>query len=163
MFDTLDLDPNKKILFTTVPHSVTTSARMMLDKMPFKYKFTHCEKLMEPKLGEIIDEFNIITTYRDPYLVAASWVNRRPLDSIRSRHWIANWKRWAILAPHAVKVFRIKDLTVHKNQYRWGDTSGAYAAYEAGDFDRYFQIVPKHLILFAVAAASLSGVCEKID
>lgn len=90
-----------------------------------------------------------ITTYRDPHLVAASWINRRPLSEVR-RLWYDQWESYHDqVLPRAQEILRVAafDGPVMKSSR---DVTGAKAAFEAGDMDRYYEIVPRELVEFAL-------------
>lgn len=137
----------------TVPHSGTTSARKLLDTWETPYSFNHFEKIPEVVLPRILEEFNVLTTLRDPYMVAASWANTFGwgMPAVM-RRWKANWTRWGIVAPRATKLLTMQDLPDNLNQHR--DVSGAKKAYLGRDMERYFSAVPREAVDFAYEIVS---------
>jgi len=97
----------------------------------------------DPRLDDVIDD-DWITTYRDPYLVAATWVNRCEQAEIDAT-WYPAWDYYAAeVLPRAVEILRVEDFTgpVIKG---WGDTT-AKDAYLCGDMQTYFDIVPEKMV-----------------
>lgn len=107
----------------------------------------HC---CDPSLDE--DEVQAspwITTYRDPYLVAATWVNRCEQAEIDAT-WYAGWDYYAnVVLPRAVEILRVEDFTgpVVKG---WGDTT-AKDAYLRGDMETYHSMVPEEMVNHALS------------
>lgn len=153
----IDLNPYKGVYLLTVPGAYTTSTRALLDQAGISYRQTHFQQIPEVWIEKILDDFNLITTYRNPYEVGATWANRRKLDPQAMRQWKSNWVRWGIMVKAAAKVVEHSDLTEHLNRNPHGDKTGAFAAYEAGDFESYYQIVPKHLIDLACKISVAAG------
>ena len=154
----IDLDPNKPVYLITVPHTGTHSARMMLDSMAIWYRQTHFQQIHEIAIDRILDENNVITTYRDPFLCAASWANWDKISRRQAvRRFKGNWTRWGLMVPHAVKVIAMDEMNFHANKNHRGDVTGAIAAYMNNDWDRYFEIVPKELANHAAEIAHKAG------
>lgn len=155
----IDLDPDKRTLFTTVPHTGTNSTRMMLDRMGIKYWFDHCARI--EKYGTLVEkvpmENNVITTYRDPALVLSSWANRQKFDKRRRDMCAEHYRIWGKLLPSARKVFTMDELTEHRNKFPRGDLSGAYLAIEEQNWKRYFEIIPRDLYEYAREVVELAG------
>lgn len=89
-----------------------------------------------------------ITTYRDPYLVAATWVKRCEMAEIDAT-WYACWDYYATeVLPRAVEILRVEDFDgpVVKSH---GSTP-AREAYLAGDMETYFSIVPERMVNHAL-------------
>ena len=102
----------------TVPHSGTTSLRKMLEaRFDERIKWTHCEKIYEVAVPRISVEHDVITTFREPELVAASWSRRQPggWTARNERRWVANWTRWRMFVERSANVFTMDELTEHEN------------------------------------------------
>lgn len=142
----------KPLYVIPVPHSGSTSLRAMLTSRNLPHRWTHCEKIYEIAIPRIRDEYQIVTTLRDPYKVAASWANRQP-GGFRTprniRRWFANWKRWSMLSLPPANVITMEELDRHENADHQDDPSGARKALLAEDWDRYFSIVPKECVDYA--------------
>lgn len=159
----MNLDPDKKTYFLTVPHTFTNSTRMLLDKESIKYRFTHFEKIYEIKIDGVLKDHNVITTYRDPFLVAASWANRMKWNALRKRRFMGNWTRWGLVVPHAVKIYVIDDMIYWKNKGTFGDTSGAVLALTEKNWNRYFEIIPRELIEHAYGITNAAGYTSQYE
>lgn len=106
----------KPVYVITIPHSGTHSLRAGFQNV--EHRWTHCEQVYEIAIPRLLDENEVITTFRDPTLVLQSWVNRQPHapDSpIFERRWRANWKRWGLLLDGGATVIDINDLKHHEN------------------------------------------------
>lgn len=89
-----------------------------------------------------------ITTYRDPHLVAATWMNRCSIGEI-NKSWYAGWDYYAnVVLPRATAILRVADFTgpVVKG---WGDTT-AKDAYMRSDMETYYKIVPRAMVNYVL-------------
>lgn len=92
-----------------------------------------------------------VTTYRDPYLVGASWANRYAWKEVRDE-WVRQWRSYQTqVLPRAQRVFRV-DEYVHAPMKSAPDKTGAKGLYEVGDMAEYFKLVPQDLIEIALDA-----------
>lgn len=97
----------------------------------------------------------IFTTYRDPHLVAASWANADWLDF---QEWERVWNRFKALEKYKPTVLRI-DRGQGKSQFgvkfpncdvnQCDDVLGVFDLLKKGDMERFYQVIPKHLIDYA--------------
>ena len=108
----------KPVFLITIPHTGTMSLKKVFDDNGLEYRFTHFEKIFEISIPRIRVENQIITTYRDPELVAASWTNRQPggFNPRNARRWVANWTRWKMFVEAGAQVFTMDDLSEHENR-----------------------------------------------
>ena len=138
-------------MIATVPHSGTCSLRAYFDAK-YKEGFTkhqeHCnEKMLElAKSGE----YEVYTTWRSPYRVAASFGNREkiyptwPNGGANIKDWIEWWKYWSLMQPYVTKVFDMDDLTGQVNSMT--DKHGLHKAIDEEDWDKYYSMVPQDWI-----------------
>lgn len=140
------------ILLTSIWHCGTHSR---LEEIP-----DHARKLQS---GEVIQchcntdalkhaekADQILMTFRNPYRVAASWVNRGRLPKLphqRNRTWCEQWRIWAELVPRAHEVRSVDDLKHRLNTHV--DEHGLHAMIAAGDYGLFHAYVPRELIKFA--------------
>lgn len=128
------------ILITTVFHSGTHSLIKDLALPAGEWIDKHCC----PKAVEMAQSgrYEVHTTYRDPYRVAASWLNRDRLKD--ADYWFRQWGAYSQIVPMA---------TVHKPVSRentFSDVLGLHEALDRGDMDYYFKHVPKEWIDFVL-------------
>lgn len=111
---------------------------------------------------EVIDSFEpdweIYTTYRDPYRVAASWANRNMFYNPEgSQVWMESWtayKRLLTLNPKVLdftkgKVFDGIDFG-DKPLNSFGDAYQLHKSIDEGDFNRLYQFIDKANIDYAI-------------
>lgn len=135
----------KPTYIITVPHSGTTSLLAMYLERNIRCKSTHCEKVYEIAIPRILEEFHVVTTFREPRLVAASWARRQHggFDKPQtSRRWMANWTRWKMLVEGGANVYTMDELDKHENADPYIRPGAIY-------------MVPKHLLDFAEECASV--------
>lgn len=147
----------KQPYLITVPHAGTTTVRDMMQSRNMEPRWTHCEKIHEVAIPRILDENYVVTTLRDPCLVACSWVNRQAggLESPRNqRRWIANWTRWALFVAGGAKLIDITTIDTVKNADHRGDPTGVKAAYLGQDWEKFYSLVPEELVTFAMEQIS---------
>lgn len=98
---------------------------------------------------EQVGDMPWITTYRDPHLVAAAWANRYTLDEVWS-DWYQQWGSYRDdVLPRASEVLHVADFDgpVVKPG---NDITGAKKAYETGDMDTFYSVVPKFWVDYAL-------------
>lgn len=95
-----------KILLTTVHRSFTHSVHAMLqEELGDVYRMhTWPNGIVMARTGN----YRVITTYRDPRDVAATWAKRS--QHWRSGLWRAQWEAWAEIVPTAERIYRLEDL-----------------------------------------------------
>lgn len=96
--------------------------------------------------GMDLDYPEIVTTYRDPYLVGASWANRYSWREVE-RDWRRQWQAYRDVLKVA-RVARVDEFT--GPPIKFAPDKGAHKAYSLGDMDRYHELVPKELIELAL-------------
>lgn len=90
----------------------------------------------------------VATTYRDPFRVAASWVNY----GYNFKYWNDLWYWWGelIKLPH-VKIFDVRLTQQHGHEFDGMprgvhvDTFKVHDALDRGDFDYFYKYVPENL------------------
>ncbi len=83
---------------------------MHLDNPTRQARQIHCgPEAVEMALS---GEFDVITTYREPWKVKRSWINNQRDFS----EWRKQWAAYRIIRPLA-KVYQMSDLTYHENAY----------------------------------------------
>lgn len=130
------------ILVTTVWHSGTHSLMATLDD----YFMQHCcpAAVERAKSGEYSQ---VLTTYRDPKRVAASWANRGRINDQRwDEKWRIQWTCYGLIRPHA-EVVPVDVLAGRENSVE--DRTGLHAALDAGDMDKYWSIIDRDWIELA--------------
>lgn len=140
------------LLLTTVMHTGTTYFYEVLQREPDS-AYAHCTWAVVKSLNNY--EW-IATTWRDPYAVAASWVNRGQVDGKWHLEWFRQWtcyrriREWGLANPSKFRLFDIaKGRFQHghdfgdepKNQY--GDRFLLHDALKKGDLEYFFTRVPR--------------------
>ena len=144
------------LFYSTVKHTGTLYFLPAFE-IAFNVHHLHCYDTRAIDLAQSAEQF--YTTHRDPYRVAASWVNREQFDP---NNWIAQWTIYARLLELWPTVFSVGGGR-HQHGYWFGETKrnsygdkhGMHQALDRGDLDYYHQRVPKELIDFAIAKSSL--------
>jgi len=108
-----------------------------------KVTLHHCNKSAE-KIAKG-GKHEIVTTFRDPYRIAASWFNR---DRVKTypREWHTQWDHWSRIAPLA-RVVRVEMIPKKLNTHE--DTYQLHAALDRGDLDYFYERVPIAYIDYA--------------
>ncbi len=133
------------ILLTTVPHTGTQYMRRLLSECEMKQ--THCdpETVLEAQSGE----FEVITTYRSPVRVAASWANRDKFINDQERpDWFRHWSCWAEILELKPLIYNVSDFTgpVANGQI---DKYGLHKAIDDKDWDYFYSVVPRRFVTYA--------------
>ena len=129
-------------LISTIEHSGTHSLikTLGLEGVPAE----HCrpEVVEWAKSGK----YEVITAYRNPYSVAASWHNRKlfPLGWESEIEWVEQWECWLEIAKVAT-IYKTEDLPVKLNQWH-KDTHGLHKALSENDMNHYFKFVPESYV-----------------
>ncbi len=104
---------------------------------------------------DVLKHSDIVTTYRDPYLVGASWVNRYEnreqmlYEQEENKHqWFTQWDCYRELLEREPVVYRVSKFTGPKMKSR-GDPQGAHRMLEE-DIKSYYQRIPRDWIEHAV-------------
>lgn len=141
-------------IVVTVRHTGTHS---ILEQYP-GYKHWHCNPLAYDLIQSTFGKANVLTTFRDPKRVAASWFNRGQLPTSRmysgtSEGCIFSWKEaWDYygkileMIPRE-NVYFMKDLK-HK-LYTHGDVTGAHTLLDNNNMDQYYKLIDQDLIGYA--------------
>jgi hypothetical protein len=138
------------LYFVTIPH---TGTRYFLDvlKSAFDLMFDHCESFV------FAPGRSIATTYRDPYLVAASWANRDELQGKRNKEkWYMAWGVYKYLLTLDPMIFRIGeakiqhgivfgDVVVHSAP----DKYNLHKSLNENNLEHYHKYVPNQYIEYA--------------
>ena len=139
-----------RVLITTVPHSGTCSLRAHLNAK-FKGRYTkHQQHCCEQTLGLAKSgNYEVYTTWRSPYRVAASFGNRKKIfptwaNGDHIEPWIDWWKHWSLIQPYVTEVFKTEDLPDQINSMT--DDQGLHKAIDEEDWDKYYSIVPQDWI-----------------
>lgn len=97
----------------------------------------------------------VISLYRDPYRVGASWANRyfEPLDDYKFNLWCVQWKAWAetdsVLVATETLGYQLN--TVY-------DEFGLHKALDENNMEHYHKYVPKRFIEFAQECVDKRGI-----
>ena len=136
---------SKTIMIATVPHSGTCSLRAHLDAK-YKEGFTKHQEHCSKKMLELAKsgDYEVYTTWRSPYRVAASFGNRQKIEVTHINAWIDWWKYWSLMQPYVTKVFDMDDLTEQTNSMT--DKHGLHKAIDEKDWDKYYSMVPQNWI-----------------
>lgn len=139
-------------LITTVQHSGTHS---LLAEHP-EYKHWHCDEFVLDLITSNLNKMDVLTTYRTPERVAASWHNRQihrghismpAKDNIKGR-WERVWKHYGeIIKLPCVKIFPVEDLK-HK-EFAHADKLNLHAYLDSGNMADYYKMVDSDLIEYA--------------
>lgn len=132
----------KKVLLSTIWHTGSEYMRRVLEMQGYNVTFQHCEAhLWKVLSGTEFDEIH--TTYRDPYLVAASWCNQYdPKDLFFEISWLTLWSNWRkLIIERKPYVHLVEDFT-GKPINSAGDRLGIHKALQDKDWDRYYSHVP---------------------
>jgi len=139
-------------VLTTVRH---TGSHSLIEQYP-GYKHWHCNPQAYDLIKNNIGSINVITTYRDPKRVAASWLNRGqlPFSGMGSPHregcifsWKEAWEYYGKILELIPKVLFMKDL--RSKLYTYEDKAGAHALLDNDSMSEYYKLVNKDLIDYA--------------
>ena len=135
----------KDLFVSTIWHTGSHSVvEMLKEEDPGRrVVLHHCNKTAEAIARG--GEHEVITTFRDPYRIAASWINRDRLKTY-PREWHTQWDHWSRIAPLA-KIYRTDSLTKKLNTHK--DTYQLHAALDRGDLETFHQRVPIAYIDYA--------------
>lgn len=129
---------NDHLIICTIPHSGTSS----LHEMKPEYRTTHCGKEIIKECSK--KDVDLLTTYRDPKRIAASWYNRGLLGSEADKEtWRYRWDSYRTLL-NTAKVYTMNDLNCKLNTVK--DKYGLHAMLDNNDMDKYYSIIDKDLI-----------------
>ena len=141
-------------IITTVPHSGTHSLMSMYGED----RHWHCDETVLEFVENNIDYIDVLTTYRKPERVAASWYNRnsqrngtvsKPTEQgIRSR-WKKYWGYYGDILKKAknVEIFNMEDLGCRL--YASADKLRLHSFLDDDKLDKFYDIVDKDLIKYA--------------
>ena len=148
-------------IVTTVRHTGTHSIK---EQFPDYYHW-HCNPEALNLIKSTLGNSNVITTYRDPLRVAASWYNRAQLPvgtkDYQSPHnagcvfsWKEAWFHYGEILKLIPKenIFPMESLK-HK-LYTHPDKQGMHELLDKGDMDSFYQIADKSLIDYAYKQCS---------
>jgi hypothetical protein len=142
------IQPEKKILFTTIWHTGTQYMLKEIKKERGGVHHCHCSQACLDFIdsGEFSD---IRTTYRDPLRTAASWGNRgKLLKEYKGRScWEIQWDAYKEVLTHSPYIYQVEDFTGAKVNSA-ADVLGLHKALDEGDMETYYKIVPKELIQY---------------
>lgn len=130
-----------------------TGTQYMLRQFPGARQ-VHCYAHMVEQLDDL-PPGRIITTFRDPYLVAASWANRYHWPEVEGT-WREQWEVWAEIVEMGAEVFHVADFDGPVVKPTPHDR-GAKRAYQRGDMAAYFRYVPESLVEFALTITDRLG------
>jgi len=141
-------------IITTVRH---TGSHSIIEQYP-GYKHWHCNPQAYDLIDSNIGRINVITTYRDPKRVAASWMNRGqlPFNGMGSPHregcifsWKEAWEYYGKILKVIPKenVHLMEDLKY--KLYQHDDTHGAHALLDNNDMKGYYRLINKDLTDYA--------------
>jgi len=137
------------ILLTTIPHTGTQYMQRQLAKgHDGNYvRVTHCDSdsVLEAQSGR----FYVITTYRSPVRVAASWGNRDKFSNGQERpDWFHHWSSWADILKGKPLIYRVDEFTgpVANAQV---DKYGLHKAIDEKDWDYFYSVVPRRFVTYA--------------
>lgn len=92
----------------------------------------------------------IITTMRDPYLVAASWANRYDMNSPEYQwHWKTVWLGWERLLTYEPEIRLVRNFK-GKVARSAGDPKRMHAAQAWNEWDAFHDAFPWSLVQFAI-------------
>lgn len=135
-----------QLLISTVYHTGTHSLVDHLGLDPKEkqrsWDWIHCCQDVIDKA----DQYDIHTTFRDPYEVAISWANRRDITQ-GERKWREQWRCWAELVPIAT-IYPVEDLPPRLSSVK--DPSGLYEMLRNGDMDAYHRKIPFNFVEIAL-------------
>ena len=123
----------------------------------------HCgEKVFERMAQMHFDE--IVTTYRSPKRVAASWFNRgNPQEKV----WFEQWKVWGEIMKASPKVIYADESKWYDLQrsdspplHSFDDDTGLHQALDDGDDDYFYEQVPRNWIDFATGIANAAELSQ---
>lgn len=139
-------------LFTTVRHTATQYTMQHHEQ---KTRHIHCG---HPALHELIElhdgDLDLVTTYRDPYRVGASWVNRywRSADQFLRElrpQWFGEWEDYGEILAMGPEIYYVDDFDKPKVKSK-GDAHKVHLALDQGDYQHFHSFVPPEWIRFAV-------------
>jgi len=93
--------------------------------------------------------YDVITTYRDPVRVAASWGNRDKFGAGQERpDWYKHWDCWAEILKTNPVVYRVDEFTgpvanPHEDKYE------LHKAIDEEDWDYFYGIIPRKAVDYA--------------
>ena len=133
------------ILLTTIRQSGTNY--MMNEIGRDKCVQRHCSQDVVASLGQYD---KVITTYRSPLYVARSWAQRYNWPEV-AQTWRDQWKAWRDIVDRGASVARVEDFRGPKVKVtpQGGIYHAMTKALNAGDFDAYYEHVPRELIDYA--------------
>lgn len=133
------------ILLSTLWQSGTNYMMQCLDGEVHQ---VHCGPAALECIEECAPE-RIVTTFRSPYLVAASWANRYNWNEVW-QDWTTQWSTWReLVLEHGAQIRDVKNFSGPPVKITPHD-KGAKMAYLAGDRDEYYKRVPEPLIAYAL-------------
>lgn len=149
-----------KILLSTVWHTGSEYVRKELRAEGHNVTFQHCEAHLHQLLKRKKDFDRIITTFRDPMQVGASWANRYDLFSDHKviACWYELWTTWAWLVKEHHAEVRRASLFSGPKVNSSEDVHQLYSALRDGDMDYYHEFVPHDMIDWAWKEVAASGV-----
>jgi len=137
------------ILLTTIPHTGTQYMRRLLSQGGDggNVRQTHCdpESVLEAQSGR----YEVITTYRSPVRVAASWGNRDKFSNGQKRpDWFRHWSCWAEILKDKPLIYRVDEFTgpVANAQI---DKYKLHKAIDEKDWDYFYSVVPRRFVTYA--------------
>lgn len=150
-----------RILMSTVWHTGTTYFRIPLLEQYGQLEARHCC----PEVLPIVHEYDwIVTTYRDPKRVAASWCNRG--RDLNKAAWVKRWRvqwdsYWQLReledTVERFTVFKSSDGRVQHGHVfgpvplnSHGDTHNLHEALNRGDLDYFYSKVPEACVRYAL-------------
>lgn len=134
------MPPSNKPVLMTIWHTGTNYLMQKLDVDQM-----HCS----PENIEKAKDREIITTYRDPLEVAASWANRygkeKPIGEQKEleKEWFKQWDCWHQILDRA-KVYNVAQFEGRK--VKSFTDRGAHKALKQRDLETYFTFVPRRWI-----------------
>jgi hypothetical protein len=95
-------------LLMTVMHSGTRTVKAMLKEQGHTVLYQHCLPVGQRWIGKFPNQ---ITTVRNPYKVAASWLHHNDYNRFEQDDWEGQWTIWKdIVTNHKFVVYPIESL-----------------------------------------------------
>lgn len=142
---------------TTVRHTGTTYFQKGFEANLKKGTF-NLKHVSEELLKEIQPDWELYTTYRNPYRVAASWANRNMFYNPEGLiFWKDSWEAYrkllylnpTVLDVTKGQVFEGIDFG-SKPLNKFGDAYQLHKSLDKGETERLYQFIPKALIIHAI-------------